>query len=228
MDGKGNLTIDRIDTIQAFFVRAIRDNKGDPTSMRRDILAILDHYSSTPENPRHGYCPTGPTSRCTYNRDKATGKSEHVPTLNPFSDAMNELLRPLFERLADPAALEACKMCYTQNPEESLHHLIWSLAPKEQFTSSFENELALCLGVCLFNDGCRATMVSAHKLLGLDASQSSLRAWDKIDHVRVTSADYFELPQRKERRKTLKRERGRKIEAFKKAEGPLYKSNSFY
>ena len=67
VSGRGQLTVLRIDAMGAFFGKAIRDNKDDPVTMRSDILGILDHYSSTPEKPRHENCPTGPESRCSYN-----------------------------------------------------------------------------------------------------------------------------------------------------------------
>ena len=146
----------------AFFGKAIRDNKENPERMRRDILSILDHYSSTPENPRHDNCPTGPDSHCSYNRDIATGRSEHVPVKDPIGEALREVLLPIFERLTDPGLLDACKMGYTQNPNESFHHVLWGLAPKEQYTSPQETELALCLAVGLFNDGIQATMSNLH------------------------------------------------------------------
>ena len=68
VSGKGNLTVVRIDAMSAFFGKAIQANKGNPENMRRDILGILGHYSSTPDNPRHHNCPPGPNSYCSYNR----------------------------------------------------------------------------------------------------------------------------------------------------------------
>ena len=47
LSGKGRLTLLRVDALQAFFGKAIRDNKGNAEAMRRAIHAVLDHYSST-------------------------------------------------------------------------------------------------------------------------------------------------------------------------------------
>ena len=55
--GKGRLTIGRIDAIQKFCGSAIRDNPMDPEAMFKYTWAILDHYSSTVENPKHDKCP---------------------------------------------------------------------------------------------------------------------------------------------------------------------------
>ena len=214
--------------MSGFFGKAIRDNKNDPVTMRRDILDILDHYSSTPENPRHENCPTGPKSRCSYNRDIATGESTHRPVLNPFSDSLYKLMKPIFERLADPGLLESCKKLSTQNANESLHHVIWALAPKNQFNSPHECELAFCLGVCLFNDGVEHTMIHLYKKLNLAVTESSLAMWQRIDSDRVESAEYRARQERKDKRKILKTNRVKRDVAFKKNEGVTYKSSGFY
>lgn len=57
ISGTGRLTVSRIDTIQSFYGQAIRENKGNSKAMSRAMHAILKHYSSTPEKPRHEDCP---------------------------------------------------------------------------------------------------------------------------------------------------------------------------
>ena len=47
----------RIDTFQAFQGKAIRDNKGDVKAMSTAAMATQDHYSSTPDDPKHDHCP---------------------------------------------------------------------------------------------------------------------------------------------------------------------------
>ena len=78
--GEGWLTIGRIDAIQNFYGRAIRDNPMDPeVQMSKYIWAILDHYSNTVENPKHDKYPPGEKSWCSYQRDIATKQSLHKP-----------------------------------------------------------------------------------------------------------------------------------------------------
>ena len=100
--------------------------------MSKATFAILDHYSSTPENPMHDNCPLGAESFCSYNRDKATGLKTHVPTANPFTTELRDVLLPVFTKLGSRDFLDKCKNTRTQNANESLHHVIWSLAPKDQ------------------------------------------------------------------------------------------------
>ena len=53
LSGKDRLKIIRIDTIQNFYGRAIRNNKGNPQKMLEEIWAILHQYSSTESHPKH-------------------------------------------------------------------------------------------------------------------------------------------------------------------------------
>ena len=67
--GKGRLTLAHIDIIQSFYEKTIRDYKGDSSGMSRATHAILQHYSSTLENPNHEDCPPRKNLWCSYNRD---------------------------------------------------------------------------------------------------------------------------------------------------------------
>ena len=127
------MTIGGIDAIQNFYVQAICDNPVDPEAMSKYTWAILFHYSSTVENSKHDKCPPGEKSWCSYQRDIATKQSLHKPVKWPFTDAILAVINPLFQRLAGVEFLEGCKSCHTQNPNEAANHVIWSLAPKEQY-----------------------------------------------------------------------------------------------
>ena len=124
--------------------------------------------------------------------------------------------------------LEACKDCYTQNPNESLHHVVWGLAPKEQFPSTLENALAMNMGVALFNDGFYATMSKIFQLLNLPCSKASKEVWLNIDRDRAVSQDLKNTQKVKTRRKKLKRNKVKKKEGFRRDEKIVhYKSNHF-
>ena len=51
--GRGKLTNDRIAVLTNLYSKAPRDNKGDAEKMGKATIAILKHYSSTPEKPMH-------------------------------------------------------------------------------------------------------------------------------------------------------------------------------
>ena len=147
---KGRLTAVRIDSMQNFYGKAIRDSKGNAAAMSKATHAILKHYSSTPENARHEDCPIGNESWCSYNRNLATGQTTHCPIQDPLPWAVVNVIKPTFHRLGDKHFLDGCEKCLDQNNNESLHHVIWGMSPKEQFTPQQVASLAVALGVLVF------------------------------------------------------------------------------
>ena len=127
-----------MDIIQNFYGKTICDYKGDSSGMSRATHAILKHYSSTLENPNHEDCPPGKNSWCSYNRDVASGTNYHQPIKNPSPPAVVAEIQPLFDRLGSKEFLASCEDGKTQNVNESYHHVVWNLAPKEQLNSPLE------------------------------------------------------------------------------------------
>ena len=179
LNGTGRLTSARIDTIQNFYGRSIRDNKGDAKAMARATHAILKHYSSSAEVPRHDDCPEGPSSWCSYQRDVANGTNLHKPIKKPLPDAVVEVIQPLFDRLGAETFLIGCEECYTQNGNECLHHAIWGMASKEVYSSPQEISTAISLGVLQFNQGYGATYADLLPRLGIQVFPQMEEAWKK-------------------------------------------------
>lgn len=175
ISGTGRLTVSRIDTIQSFYGQAIRENKGNAKAMSRAMHAILKHYSSTPEKPRHEDCPMGKDSWCSYNRDAATGEKTQVLIKNPLPECVVNLMQPIFDRLGSEEFLVGCERCLDQNRNECLHHVIWGMAPKEQYTSQQEASLAVALGVLVFNNGLKDTVVKLLSAMDLPLNSDMLR-----------------------------------------------------
>ena len=104
--------------------------------MSRATHAILKHYSSTLENPNHKDRPPGKNSCCSYNRDVASGTNYHQPIKNPLLPAVVPEIQPLFDLLGGKEFLASCEDGKTQNVNESYHHVVLNLAPKERFYST--------------------------------------------------------------------------------------------
>ena len=66
---------------------------------------------------------------------------------------MQKVIEPLFERLGNTAFQTNCSNALTSNNDEPYHHVLWGLAPKEQYTSSQNVSFAVHLSVCLFTSG---------------------------------------------------------------------------
>ena len=229
LGGAGRLTIARIDTIQNFYGLAIRENKGNARGMAKATKAILYHYASSRDNPKHDFCPEGSPSWCSYQRDVAKGTNFHQPIKNPLPPAVVKVLQPVFNRLGDEKFLAGCVRCATQNANESLHHVVWGIAPKDQYISQTENSTALSLAVLIFNSGMEVTFSLLMPMLELTVSPTMLKAWENVDEVRIYGAEYKDKPEVKARRKELKRNKVKKAAAFVHDEGgPQYKSQGFY
>lgn len=228
LGGKGRLTLTRIDTLQNFYGKAIRDNKGDAKAMSKATHAILKHYSSTPEQPRHEDCPMGKDSWCSYNRDQATGQATHAPIKDPIPDAVVKVLQPTFDRLGSEEFLIGCEKCLDQNNNESLQHVAWGMAPREQYTSQQETSLAVSLSVLVFNNGVEDTISKLLVSMDIPVHPDMPSQWGKIDSKRMAESDYKTDPIVKQRRKRLRREKSKKQDAFVHQEGVMYSSHSFY
>lgn len=208
--GQGRLTNSRIDAIQNFYGKAIRDHKGDAAGMAKATHAILRHYSSTPENPHHEDCPQGAGSWCSYNRDLATGGNTHEPIKDPLPQAIVDVVQPTFDRLGDEQFLAGCENCLDQNNNESLHHMIWGMSPKEQFTSQQEASLSVSLGVLVFNNGMNNTLSKLLPMVNMQVEPAMHLGWERIDNKRISSSDYKTQSSVKKRRKKLRREKSKK------------------
>lgn len=196
--------------------------------MARSTRAILKHYSSTVEEPKHNDCPAGTSSWCSFQRDIANGTNLHKPIKNPLSDAVVEVIQPLFDRLGDETFLTGCEGCYTQNRNECLHHVIWGMASKELFSSPQEVSLAISLGVLQFNQGFNATYTDLLPPLGIQVQPQMAETWKKIDSDRIYQSDYRNTPEVQKCRKIKRKEKLKKQDAFIHEEGIMYQSQAFH
>ena len=162
--------------------------------MAQATRAILKHYSSTPENPQHDDCPKGSSSWCSYQRDISSRQRTHKPIKNPLPPAVVEVIQPLFNRLSDERLLAGCEKCYTQNPNECLHHVIWGMAPKEQFNSSTEISTAISLGVLQFNQGFEKSYEDLLRRANILVNDNMKSTWQDIDKERIRQSNYRASP----------------------------------
>ena len=112
-----------------FYDQARKENRGDAKVISRATHTTLKHYSSTPDKPLHGDCPTGRNSWCSYNRNIATWEKTHVPIKNPLLVSVVRLMQPTFNHLGSEEFLVGCERCLDQNKNECLHHVIRIMAP---------------------------------------------------------------------------------------------------
>lgn len=104
-----------------------------------------------------------------------------VPILVAFERPLIRLRFP-----ATPASffssLKRCSRGGTHNSNESLHTLIWALAPKERHASLFTVQAAVAEAVMKFNAGNAKASLGILKALSLNPSVKSIEQMTEKDH----------------------------------------------
>nr|XP_045625473.1 uncharacterized protein LOC123774857 [Procambarus clarkii] len=184
VNGKGKLTDSTILKLASYFTKAIRDNiNSDWKQMRDACLSGLFHATSTDEKPMHMHCPKGKDSWCFYQQDITNGMTprSHKTMKVHFqlpSIHMTEVLK-IYNNLVSEDNMTKCLKGKTQNPNESLHHRVWKLAPKDKYVSRVMVDFAMAMTAVNYNAG--YMMGSLTNLLGLPQSDIRDRYFNMKD-----------------------------------------------
>lgn len=223
LSGKGRLTHERIDKFQVFYGSAIRKNKGDVASMSQATKAILWHNTNFPPEERHQFCPTGESSWCKYQNDIAqNGVSTYVPKQKGLDIAVHDACLPTFKFLWSTDFLEGCKNCLTQNQNESLHHVVWSVVPKEQYHSANEVTVGINIGILMFNTGLQNTVQTILSTLNIKVSNRGLNILHRVDGDRIYRSQLQASTSEKLLRKKRRCNKYIKQDLYLKEEGLTY------
>ncbi|KAH7972037.1 hypothetical protein HPB52_005808 [Rhipicephalus sanguineus] len=100
-----------------------------------------------------------------------------------------DALRPVYTRLSDKKLLERCQRGKTQNPNESLHSVIWSLVSKNKHASLFTVEAAVAEAVARFNAGKGRADAAILKELHLQQSVVAAERCSEKDSRRLVASE---------------------------------------
>lgn len=132
-----DLTAKIMKEMSLFYGTSIQKNPDSTEKMKNDVWAYFYHRSSTDNNPQHEYCDK---SWCKYLQDQDINKThKHKPAL---SEEVQEVVKPIYESLTEEDLLNRCLGGNTQNNNESLNALIWTIAPKHFFHGKKTIEIA--------------------------------------------------------------------------------------
>ena len=223
--GAGRLTNSKIDKLQVYYGKAIRDNTHDIEAMKKAVKAIWHHTKSTDENPDHDLCPPGADSWCGFQRDLENGTSDYQHD-HPIPEAVADVIYPTFEALSDENLLSRCLHGGTQNQNEAINAMIWQHATKETHSSLPTVELATFLALCHFNDGAKA-IICVLKELGIVPGTHCRDACAKLDHRRLSHSERKGGAEAKKRRKQLRNWKKGYSETLEAREGPTYGAGAF-
>ncbi|KAM7295256.1 hypothetical protein ISCGN_024761, partial [Ixodes scapularis] len=188
ISGKGRLTGDLISKLTSYYGWALKSHAGNVDRMHSAVMATYYHITSTDEKKNHSLCPSGVDSWCKHNA--ATAKDEPPPKHRyKLPDNVSDALLPVYQRLADKRLLRRCRRGKTQNANEALHSVIWSLTPKHKHASLFAVETAVADAIMRFNVGMQQATSSILQELQLDQScKGGQRAVEKDCHRSVRAA----------------------------------------
>ena len=226
LGGKGRLTEALIDSFQNYYGAAIRRNAGDVKLMKKAVLAIYYHSISTDAKPQHQYCPKGLTSWCKYQQAVAKRKTRSFTHKKAIPPDVAEAIRDIFLDLADEKLLERCLLAATQNQNEAIHHLIWSLCSKTEFQSKETIELSVALAVSWWNNGA-SSLLRILKRLNIEPGNLTEEFVQRTDKKRLKKAELREAEKAKEARKRRRRSKKKKLDTVVQKEGITYAPGGF-
>ncbi|KAG0413301.1 hypothetical protein HPB47_009542 [Ixodes persulcatus] len=188
LGGKGKLTGELITKLTMYYGWALKGHQGDIDGMQNAVLATYNHVTSTDAQPNHSLCPKGQDSWCKQN--KAAAKKQPAPKHRyNLPQYVAEALLPVYMRLSDRKLLERCQRGKTQNSNESLHSVIWSLVSKSRHASLYTVEAAVAEAVMRFNVGKECATEAILRELNVNVGSSSLQRCSEKDRRRLAASD---------------------------------------
>ncbi|GBN24692.1 hypothetical protein AVEN_14939-1 [Araneus ventricosus] len=104
--GRGRLTDELIKKLTTYYGNAIRKNKNNLFSMRKDMWTIWMHFVSADADPQYHFCPTGENWWCKYNQTKFKNSLEKFKHKSSVPRAVMDMIKPIFKALSNPTLLK--------------------------------------------------------------------------------------------------------------------------
>ena len=206
---------------------AIKGNSCDIQLLKKPIMAILLHLSSTYKMPKHMHCPPGDHSWCFWQRAiaKSTVPESHEEheTLPPD---IGKKLVPIFLHLSDEALLKRCARQKTKNPIESFRNAVWKLCPKTIYVGRKTLDTAVALAACQFSMGATFKTILC-KILGLVPGENLKRKAAASTALILERVEKASTVVAKKRRNELKFKTKLKAYKQKSLEGGTYAAGAF-
>ena len=192
--------------------------------MKTAVKAIWYHYASTEDEPLHQFCPPGNTSWCKWQKDQVEGSKTFEP--KKVASVVMEEIKPIFDALADEELLEKVLKGLSQNPNESLNHMVWNFCPKAVFAGPETVNTACALAVMLFNGGAH-TLEKVLTGLNFSVGQYCKAGLEVMDQRRVYASAQKATAEEKLNHQKRHQDRKRKVDQNGEKEGTTYESGAF-
>ncbi|XP_065645296.1 uncharacterized protein LOC136075787 [Hydra vulgaris] len=198
----GRLTDKTISTTQSYYDMAIRKNKGALYATKKEVSILLHFTDFEDPSYRHQFCPRTPDTLCNWHLDQINKTNKYKPTAS-MPMWIHHIILPIFKELQSDQLLNKCLHGETQNANESLNSIIWTMIPKNVFVSRQTLEMGVSSAVLQFNEGC-TDITNVFKAFGL-LGKFTLKKSVKQDVSRVRRMLRKDLIEIKNQQKRLRR-----------------------
>ncbi|CAF4470706.1 unnamed protein product [Rotaria magnacalcarata] len=161
------------------------------TMQRYCRAAFLHNIKQSDRELQHACCPTGFDSWCSYQRDKHVSPSQrtdHVKNTKRLDAVFLDILTPMIESLTDPSLLRRCLRGMTQNANESINSVVWSILSKAKYHGYQSVRGAAAISSIFFNRG-RSGLVKFFHQAGIPITENLLDALLEKDWKRIEKAE---------------------------------------
>lgn len=190
--------------------------------MKNEIWATYYHKSSSDNNSKHMYCPTGSSSWCKWQQAAADNTLESfVHKHPPLDEKVLTVIEPIYTSLSSDDLLHRCLGSETQNNNESLNSLIWTFAPKHIHCGTQTIEIANYLAVAIFNEGF-LPILKIMDLMGITVGTEAHSFAVRRNEIRINRSELRASAASKESRSARLAERTSEDQNFEREEGPMY------
>ncbi|CAF2920553.1 unnamed protein product [Rotaria sp. Silwood2] len=135
--------------------------------------------------------------KCEINHSGSSGE-EYDHNKHSLPLGIMKAIRPVFDELAHPDTLKKVINGGSQNSNESFHAVLWSLAPKNRYTTGVVIDLCAAIAVLSYNEGDQSILPVIAELTGGGCGFYTKVAMRRLDERRV----YSELKRKQAEEKT--------------------------
>ncbi|CAF2715562.1 unnamed protein product [Rotaria sp. Silwood2] len=188
--------------------------------MQKSCRAAFYHYIKTVDNneeQQHQFCPKTEDTWCAYHKKKLTptrndDKAQKKKNQEFLAPIFRNVLQPMIDTLTSKELLRRCLHGLTQNSNESLNSIVWSILAKSKHHGFRSVRGGAALAAIFFNNG-RRSLVDFCKQSGIDVNVVLFEHRIAKDEKRLLRAQKMsEQRQKQIQRKIIDRQRSMKAQ----------------
>ncbi|CAF3259605.1 unnamed protein product [Rotaria sp. Silwood2] len=161
--------------------------------MERNCRASFMHnIKQSDRELQHLFCPSGRHSWCSYQRDKyvpITEKIDSIKDTKRLDMVFLHILTPMIDKLTDASLLQRCLRASTQNANESINSVLWSILPKTKYHGYRSVRGASAIASIFFNRG-RSGLLKFFDQVGISVTEELFSTLLGKDNKRIEKAEY--------------------------------------